>query len=334
MKYRITILGAGSWGVTIADLLHKKGHQITLWEISKNQAEQLTLKRQLPVLPYIFLADDIAITPHIKEACADAQILIMAVPSMHVRSTLETIKNLPAIKRDNLFMISVTKGIETATGQRISQVITDVLPAFQNRIVALSGPSHAEEVARRIPTAVVAAGTNIELSVKTQNIFMNKYFRVYTNEDIIGVELGGSLKNIIALSCGIADGLMLGDNTKAALMTRGLAEMIRLGTALDAKQETFAGLSGIGDLVVTCTSQHSRNRLFGEKMGQGKSFTQAMNEMVMVAEGVPTTKAVYELAKKLKIDMPITTEVYGILYKRKNPRRAIARLMLRKPKPE
>lgn len=333
MKQRIAILGAGSWGVTLAHLLHTNGHSVTLWEFSKIQAQQLRIKRQLPVLPHLLLPSRLFITHDIAEACTSSTVILFAVPSQNMRSTLELLSHTN-IDIQNISAISATKGIENNTFFRMSQVITDVIPQFLGKVTVISGPSHAEEVSKKIPTTVVAASPNQELAEQTQQLLMNKYFRVYTNTDIVGVEIGGAFKNILAIACGIGDGLSLGDNSKAALITRGLAEMIRFGMNFGAQKETFAGLSGIGDLVVTCTSRHSRNRLFGEKIGRGLKTEQALKEMVMVAEGVPTTKAVYELSKKNDIELPITNQVYAVLYKNKSPQKAIAELMTRKPKPE
>lgn len=333
MRKKIAILGAGSWGITLADLLYKNRHTVSLWEFSKIQAQQLLQKRQLTVLPNLILPSKISITNDIKQACRSAEIIIFAVPSEHMRSTAQLlIKH--GITLNEKIIISVTKGIENKTFLRMSEVIIDIFPETHNNIVVLSGPSHAEEVSKSIPTALVAASNNTACAQKVQDIFKNNYFRVYTNSDIIGVELGGSLKNIFAIGCGISDGLRLGDNTKAALMTRGLAEIMRFGIKLHAQPETFSGLSGIGDLIVTCTSHFSRNRLFGEKLGQGIKAKQALKEMTMVAEGVPTTRAVYEMSKQLRIEMPITEQIYAVIYKNKNPHKAITKLMLRKPKSE
>lgn len=333
MKQKIAILGAGSWGVTLAHLLHTNGHSVSLWEFSKIQAQQLQIKRQLPVLPHLLLPSRVFITHDIAEACISSTVIIFAVPSQNMRSTSELLSHTN-IDIQNIIAISATKGIENNTFLRMSQVITDVIPQLLGKVTVISGPSHAEEVSKKIPTTVVAASSNQELAEQTQQLLMNKYFRVYTNTDMVGVEIGGAFKNILAIACGIGDGLSLGDNSKAALITRGLAEMIRFGMNLGAQKETFTGLSGIGDLVVTCTSRHSRNRLFGEKIGRGLKTEQALKEMVMVAEGVPTTKAVYELSKKNDIELPITNQVYAVLYKNKSPQKAIAELMARKPKPE
>lgn len=333
MKQRIAILGAGSWGVTLAHLLHTNGHSVSLWEFSKIQAQQLQIKRQLPVLPHLLLPSRVFITHDIAEACISSTVIIFAVPSQNMRSTSELLSHTN-IDIQNIIAISATKGIENNTFLRMSQVITDVIPQLLGKVTVISGPSHAEEVSKKIPTTVVAASSNQELAEQTQQLLMNKYFRVYTNTDMVGVEIGGAFKNILAIACGIGDGLSLGDNSKAALITRGLAEMIRFGMNFGAQKETFTGLSGIGDLVVTCTSRHSRNRLFGEKIGRGLKTEQALKEMVMVAEGVPTTKAVYELSKKNDIELPITNQVYAVLYKNKSPQKAIAELMTRKPKPE
>jgi glycerol-3-phosphate dehydrogenase (NAD(P)+) len=333
MKSTIGILGAGSWGATLSWLLHANGYPVTLWEISESQARQLDKTRRLTVLPELKIPREVIITSDISDIGDTCRIIVCAVPSQYVRTAFQALARARCRVKDG-YVITVTKGLENETFLRMSQVITDCVPRFKGRVAALSGPSHAEEVSKGIPTAVVAASSSRELAEHTQKIFMNKTFRVYTNDDIVGVELGAALKNVLAIGCGICDGLGLGDNTKAALITRGLAEMTRFGMRMGAKEATFTGLSGLGDLVVTCTSRHSRNRLFGEKIGQGKHMAGALKEMVMIAEGVPTARAVYGLAQKLKEDLPISEQVYAVLYKDKDPRQAITELMTRAPKPE
>ncbi|MFH1380138.1 MAG: NAD(P)H-dependent glycerol-3-phosphate dehydrogenase [bacterium] len=333
LKKKITILGGGSWGITLADLLCRNGHNVSVWEFSKIQAHQLQQKRQLMVMPHLILSPKIMITQNIDEACEGAAVIVCAVPSEHMRATAQLLAD-HHLSVDDKIIVSAAKGIENNSYLRMSEVISSIFPTCYNRIAAISGPSHAEEVSKGVPTAVVAASADIKIAQAVQHIFNNKYFRVYTNTDIIGVELGGSLKNILAIGCGICDGLHMGDNTKAALITRGLTEMTRFGIKCNAKAETFSGLSGIGDLVVTCTSKFSRNRLIGEKLGQGIKTKQALQQMTMVAEGVPTAKAVYTRSKQMKLELPITEQVYAVIYKNKNPRKAIAQLMLRKPKHE
>jgi len=260
-------------------------------------------------------------------------LIISATPSHFVRTTLKTVKKAKSVLR-NIAVVSATKGIETASLKRMSEVIEEELPQVKNKICVLSGPSHAEEVISKIPSAVVAAAKNISLANKIQKIFMTKSLRVYTSLDIPGVELGGSLKNIYAIACGISDGLGLGDNTKAALMTRGLTEMVRLGTYLGGDPSTFFGLSGVGDLIVTCFSKHSRNRRLGEKIGEGKKLETALKEMTMVAEGVKTTESAYKLGQKYSVDIPITKEIFRCLYEGKSAKASLKDLMNRPAKPE
>ena len=267
-----------------------------------------------------------------KEGLKNAGLIVVVVPSQFFRGTVKKINEV--IKSNNILIVSATKGIENDTLCRMSEILLEEIPGIKNRLVVLSGPSHAEEVSREVPTAVVCSAFKKEVSCKIQDIFKTSYFRIYTNSDIIGVECGGSLKNIIAIATGILDGIGLGDNAKAALMTRGLAEMSRLGEKLGARKSTFAGLSGMGDLIVTCMSKFSRNRAVGELLGKGKTLKKIMQNMDMVAEGIPTTKSVYVLSKKLKVDMPIVNEVYAILFKDKSAKTAVINLMSRSVKSE
>lgn len=327
------VLGAGGWGTTLAILLYNNGHKVTLWEYKPEYAEELKSKRENRIyLPGVPIPEEIQITSDIREALSKKHFIVLAIPTQYLRSVLNKI-DFNAIK--NLIIVNVAKGIEISTLKRVSEIIKDVFPDIsETQIATLSGPSHAEEVARKIPTAVVVGSCSIETAKFVQNEFMNPYFRVYASSDIVGVELGGSLKNVIAIGAGICDGAGFGDNTKAAIMTRGIAEISRLGIALGAKPETFSGLSGIGDVIVTCMSKYSRNRYVGEQIGKGKSLKQILSEMEMVAEGVPTAKSVYILSQKVNVEVPICTEVYKILYEGKDPILATTDLMTRQPKEE
>lgn len=327
------VLGAGGWGTTLAILLHNNGHKVTLWEYKPDYAEELKSKRENRIyLPGVPIPEEIQITSDIREALSKKHFIVLAIPTQYLRSVLNRI-DFNAIK--NSIIVNVAKGIEISTLKRVSEIIKDVFPDIsETQIATLSGPSHAEEVARKIPTAVVVGSCSIETAKFVQNEFMNPYFRVYASSDIVGVELGGSLKNVIAIGAGICDGAGFGDNTKAAIMTRGIAEISRLGIALGAKSETFSGLSGIGDVIVTCMSKYSRNRYVGEQIGRGKTLKQILSEMEMVAEGVPTAKSVYILSQKVNVEVPICTEVYKILYEGKDPILATTDLMTRQPKEE
>ncbi len=286
MSERIAILGAGSWGMAVARLLNRNGADITLWEYSREDFEILLKFRGHPdKLKDVRLDDSISLTNDLHDAVKRMDLIVLAVPSQHLRSVLVELKKIPF--EANGF-INLAKGIETGSLKRMSEVIQEVLDEEKNRIVSISGPSHAEEVVHDIPTAVVAAGSSPDLLRQVQNLFSNQSFRVYQSEDLIGVELGGSLKNIIAIAAGIAAGIGTGDNTLGALITRGLAEISRLGAAMGADPLTFSGLSGIGDLVTTCSSRHSRNRFVGYKIGQGEKLNDILAGMTMVAEGVQT----------------------------------------------
>ncbi len=324
----ISVLGAGGWGTTLAILLLSNGHSVTLWEYKTEYAEILKSKRENSVyLPGIQIPSDLIITDNLNEAAKNKDIIVLAVPSQFLRSVFKKIDN--SFIETSLF-VSVSKGIEKNTLLTMSQMLKDEKPFLKDsQIAVLSGPSHAEEVSKKIPTAVVAASLIPDTAQIVQTAFINNYFRVYSSQDIIGVELGGAFKNIIAIGGGIIDGLKLGDNTKAAIMTRGIAEISRLGIALGAKPETFAGLSGMGDLIVTCMSRHSRNRFVGEQIGAGKKLKEVLSNMNMVAEGVETTISASELAKKYNVETPITNEVYKILFEDKDPAEATADLMTR-----
>lgn len=329
-KIRIGILGDGGWGSTLAILLSNKGYPVTLWGAFEGYSLQMAKSRLNPkFLPGISLPGKIKIISDIKSAVADKEIIVLAVPSQYARPVLQKIKG--GFSKNTIFL-SVTKGIEISSSKRISQVIRAVLGPV--KVVVLSGPTIAQEVAKGIPTAAVAASIDKKIRKTIQAVFSTERFRVYTNPDVIGVELGGSLKNVIAIACGVSDGLGFGTNTKAAILTRGLAEISRLGRAMGAKSETFCGISGLGDLVTTCISKQSRNRMVGELIGRGKSLKEIRRHMQMVAEGVPTAKSAYALSIKYKTEMPITKEVYRLLYKNKSPRQAVKDLMARRSKEE
>lgn len=325
----ICVLGSGGWGTAVAILLHNNGHNVTLWSYLKSESDDLKKFREnKPFLPGVAIPDGISFDSDL-ECCRNKDLIVIATPSHGIRSVATKIKDyLP----EGQIVLNISKGIEEGTYLTISKVLKEVLP--QCRIAVMSGPSHAEEVSRNIPTTNVVASDNIEISTYIQEIFMNKTFRVYTSNDITGVELGGSLKNVIALCCGVLEGLGCGDNTKAALMTRGLVEMTRLGVAMGAKAETFSGLSGIGDLIVTCTSMHSRNLRAGILIGKGMTPEEAQKEVNMVVEGIRSCKAAKELADKKCIEMPIVSEAYDVLFNGKNPSDAIVNLMQRNKKQE
>ncbi len=330
---KISVLGAGGWGTTLAILLYYNGHKVSLWEYKKNYAKVLDKERvNTKYLPDIEIPEGILITHSLNEATSNQNLIVLAVPSQFLRSV---IKNVPFSNIKNSILVSVSKGIENTSLMTMSQMIKDVFPSISDeQIGVLSGPSHAEEVSRRIPTAVVAASQSAETSRTIQAAFITSYFRVYGSTDILGVELGGAFKNVIAIGAGIVDGAKFGDNTKAAIMTRGIAEISRLGTALGAQPETFAGLSGMGDLIVTCMSRHSRNRFVGEQVGAGKKLKDVLKHMKMVAEGVETSRSASQLADKHNVETPITHEVYKILFEEKDPVKATTDLMTRDMKPE
>lgn len=317
----------------MANLLAETDNQVTLWKHDPVAVKKLiATRRDNSKLRGVDIHKQIQITHDMREAADDRDVLILAIPTQNVRSVCEKIRSagysVPAV-------VSLAKGIEIATLQRVSEVIIDVLGEdVAGRLVVLSGPSHAEEVSRNVPTSVVAAGKNRGALSEVQRLMSTASFRVYTSDDIVGVELGGALKNVIALAAGMTYGLRLGDNTTGALLTRGLAEMSRLGTKMGANPETFAGLSGLGDLVTTCVSFHSRNRYVGERIGRGEKLSEIMSTMTMVAEGVPTTRAAIRLAEKHNVEMPITRQVYEVLFDSKSPARALSDLMTRELKSE
>ena len=330
---KISVLGAGGWGTTLAILLHYNGHEVTLWEYKKNYSKILVKSRiNETYLPGVKIPKEILITHDLEEATINKNMIVLAVPSQFLRSV--TTKITPSDIKNSI-LVSVAKGIENNSLMTMSQMLKDEIPSLNSdQIGVLSGPSHAEEVSRRIPTAVVTASQNVDTSKSIQAAFITSYFRVYASTDTLGVELGGAFKNVIAIGAGIIDGAKFGDNTKAAIMTRGIAEISRLGIALGAQPETFAGLSGMGDLIVTCMSKHSRNRYVGEQVGAGKKLKAVLKSMQMVAEGVETSRSASSLGKKHKVEIPITTEVYRILFEDKDPVKATTDLMTRDMKME
>lgn len=330
---KITVLGAGGWGTTLAILLYRNGHSVILWEYNPEYAETLQEYREnFYYLPKVKIPAQIKITSDLFKAVHNRDILLITTPTQYIRNNLKPLTGY--LLKDEV-VVSASKGIENDTLMFVSEIITDIFK-FSNkpRIVSLSGPSHAEEVSRKIPTAIVSASANSYDAKLVQKVFSNNYFRVYTSSDIKGTEIGGALKNVIAIAAGISDGAGFGDNTKAAIMTRGINEIMRLGVKLKAKRETFFGLSGIGDLIVTCSSKHSRNRYVGEQLGMGKKLSNILSEMKMVAEGVATTKSARDLASRKGVDMPIVEQVYDILFKDKNPHYATRLLMTRELKDE
>jgi glycerol-3-phosphate dehydrogenase (NAD(P)+) len=325
---RIAVLGAGSWGTTLAILLSENSHGVTLWSYRSEDTERMQSTRENTVfLPGIRLPDQLEITSDLTEAVAGADMIVGAVPSQYLRNILV---NLSGLRMENLIVVNVAKGVENGTLMTMSEMVHDVLQELPKaRIVTLSGPSHAEEVSRKIPTTVVAASVDLAVSRTVQGVFMSPAFRVYASDDIRGVEIGGSLKNVIAIAAGIIDGAELGDNTKAAVMTRGIAEIARVGVAMGAHVRTFSGLSGIGDLMVTCMSRHSRNRHVGVEIGKGRKLPEILKDMVMVAEGVATTQSAFELASRVGVEVPIIAEVHRILFEGKDPLVACHDLMTR-----
>jgi glycerol-3-phosphate dehydrogenase (NAD(P)+) len=330
---KVSVLGAGSWGTTLAIILFNNGHDVILWEYKKNYAKTLSKLRENKIfLPGIKIPNDIKITHELNDALHEQHVIVLAVPSQFVRSV---IKKFPNCDFSDSTFVSVSKGIEKETLLTVDGIIKELIPNITDEnISVLSGPSHAEEVSRKIPTAVVAASRSEKTAQLIQSIFMTSYFRVYSSTDIVGVELGGALKNVIAIGAGIIDGAKFGDNTKAAIMTRGISEISRLGVELGADPKTFAGLSGMGDLIVTCMSKHSRNRYVGEQIGSGKKLKDVLKSMEMVAEGVESCKSVHQLAAKCHVEVPIVNAVYKILFEDKDPSKITYGLMTRDMKSE
>jgi len=332
---KITVIGAGGWGTALARLLALKQHDVFLWVRDPQLAQKIDRKRtNEPYLPGVALPqEDLHIFTDLAMISEQGEIFLLVVPSIAVRDLSRQIfRILTPAKRAQSVFINAAKGLEISSLSTMSQVISEELKT--EKVFTLSGPSHAEEVGRDFPTTVVIAGKNISLGKQLQQAFMTDRFRVYLSDDLKGVEYGGSVKNVIALAAGISDGLGYGDNAKGALIARGLAEMLRLGVHLGAKKETFFGLSGLGDLVATCTSQHSRNRKVGYRIGRGEKLREILASMEMVAEGVYATEAVHRLAKQKNIEMPITRAVYQLLYEDANPLEKLGELMTREPKME
>jgi glycerol-3-phosphate dehydrogenase (NAD(P)+) len=329
---KLCILGAGSWGTAQAILLSNNGHNVTLWGRAGDIKPLVKERENKDFLPGIRLPDNIYITEDMQEATAQSAAIILAVPSQALR---EVCIQLKEYFNKQMYLVNTAKGLEIASGMRLSQVAEDVLgPQIASNYAVLSGPSHAEEVARQMPTAITAAANNRKTAAWVQDVYMSPVFRVYTSSDVAGVELGGALKNVIALGTGIVNGLGFGDNITAALMTRGLAEMTRMGIAMGGDPRTFNGLSGMGDLVVTCCSRHSRNRRAGELIGRGISLEETLKKVGMVVEGVHTVLILNKLANDLKIDMPITRACYNILYNNVPPQKAVEEIMKRPRKNE
>lgn len=326
----VGVMGAGSWGTALAFLLHSNGHQVTVWSINEEEVEMLSKEREhKSKLPGVKIPEDMVFTSDMETAIKEKDFLVLAVPSAFTRGTARNMK--PFVKEGQI-IVDVAKGIEEDTLMTLSQQIEEEIP--QANVAVLSGPSHAEEVGRGLPTAVVIGAKTEETARYLQEMFMNHVFRVYISSDMLGMELGGALKNVIALAAGIADGMGYGDNTKAALITRGIAEIARLGVKMGGAIESFTGLTGIGDLIVTCASVHSRNRKAGYLMGQGKTMEEAMAEVKMVVEGVYSAKAAAKLGKKYGVALPIVDKVNEVLFEGKDPKEAVDELMLRDSKAE
>ena len=326
----VGVVGAGSWGTALALVLEKNGHQVTLWSSREAKAKELSkLRENVDKLPGVKIPESIEITADIGAAVKDKELVVLGVPSLYIRST--SAKMAPFV-HDGQIIVNVSKGIEEITLYTMTDVILDEIPNAD--VAVLSGPSHAEEVSRYIPTTVVAGAKSRKTAEKIQQIFMNEAFRVYTSPDMLGIEIGGALKNVIALAAGITDGLGFGDNTKAALITRGIAEMTRLGVAMGGYQETFSGLAGMGDLIVTCASKHSRNRRAGYLIGKGYTMQEAMDEVKMVVEGVHSAKAALMLAEKYYVRLPIIEQVNAVLFDGKQATEAVRDLMIRNGKTE
>ncbi|NDO18983.1 NAD(P)H-dependent glycerol-3-phosphate dehydrogenase [Lachnospiraceae bacterium MD329] len=327
---KIAVIGSGGWGTAIAILLSSRGHDVYLWSWIQEETDRLSRDREnKEFLPNVKFPDTIYCTHDMQKCTENAELIITAAPSPATRTTA---KQLAPYVSNGQKIVNISKGLEEGTLLRLSEVYKQEIP--QADVSVMSGPSHAEEVSRGLPTTNVVASDSIETAKQIQDIFMGEMFRVYTSTDVTGVELGGALKNVIALCAGISDGLGYGDNTKAALMTRGLAEIARLGKAMGADERTFMGLSGVGDLIVTCTSMHSRNRRAGILIGQGKTLQETLDEVHMVVEGVNTATAAYEMSKKYNVTMPIVTEAYNILFNGTDARSAVLNLMTREKRQE
>lgn len=330
---KIAVVGGGSFGGTLALLLYDKGYPVHLWEFLESEVARYEQgDRELAVLPGIHLPSDMPVSNDLAEVVKDAELILLAVPSHAVRNMAAQLNHLVSHQP---LVVDVAKGIENDSLLRMSQVVAETAPNLNpERYVCLSGPSHAEEVSRKIPTTVAVASLSDASAILAQEVFSAPHFRVYTNSDLVGVEMAGAVKNVIAIAAGICDGLGYGDNTKGALLTRGLTEISRLGVAMGARRETFFGLSGMGDLITTCMSRHSRNRHVGEQIGRGRKLDEILDEMNMVAEGVKTTRSTYDLMQRTGIEMPITESVYQVLFDGVDPAREVLDLMTRKLKEE
>jgi len=333
MDDKIAVLGAGSWGAALANLLCENGHSVSLWEFDPKAEHSLRTTRHLSILPDLVLRPGVEVTNRLSESLKNSSTIVSATPSHVVRDTMRAAAKSGAVLRTAV-VVSVSKGLEAKTLKPLNEIISEELRVPDRQIAVLSGPSHAEEVVRRLPTATVLAGRNADITRRIRALFANDYFRVYAHSDILGVELGGALKNVYAIACGISDGLGFGDNTRAALLTRGLNEMARIGVKMGADLLTFFGLAGMGDLIVTCMSAHSRNYSLGLKIGQGKSPAQALSEMTMVAEGMKMAPSAHTLARQLGLDCPLTREIYQVLYEAKDPRKSLHDLMQRETQSE
>lgn len=330
----VCVLGGGTWGTTLAHLLSLKRFKVQIWDVDEKVVASLVKSRIPHRLPHVYLPKRIMITNDLQTALRQANTIVIAIPSHGMRALCEQLKSL-GIARLNVPIIIGAKGLDTKQLRTLSRVTLDVIgETVRDQLCVLSGPSHAEEVSRGAPTSVVVSAYHQETAGAVQRLLMTPTFRVYTHQDVLGVELGGALKNIIAIAAGVCDGLRLGDNAKAALLTRGLAEIIRLGKAMGADVQTFTGLAGVGDLIVTALSRHSRNRAFGERIARGLTVKEAKRQIGMVVEGITTTQAARQLAKRHDVSMPITEEVYNIIFKDRTPKEALAKLMRRSPKPE
>lgn len=329
MKEKIAVIGSGSWGVALAMLLNGNGHDVKIWSFMEDEARMINEDRKCKFLPNITIPEALRCYTSLEETLEGTDIVLIVTPSNVIRTTMNNM--LPFVKENQVFVLC-SKGMEKETQRVYTEVIKEICP--NNMVSALSGPSHAEEVSEGIPTAVVISSEDDALSERLQTVFMNPRFRVYINDDLLGVEMGGSLKNIIALACGIANGLGYGDNTLAALITRGTVEISRLGVEAGAKRQTFYGLTGVGDLFVTCSSKHSRNRKAGILIGQGKSVEEAVKEVGMVVEGINAVEGAYILAQKHSVSTPIINEMYDIIHNGKTPEEATKNLMSRGKKTE
>ena len=326
---KVSVIGSGSWGVALAMVLYKNGHEVKLWSYNEEEAKLINQEHKCKFLPQIEVPESIICYTSLEETIKETEIVLIVTPSKAIRATLNNLK--PFVDENQIFVLC-SKGMEPDTQKVYTEVIKEILP--NNKVAALSGPSHAEEVSQEIPTALVIAAETDEDALNLQEMFASDKLRVYTNDDMLGVEMGGSLKNIIALACGMAIGLGYGDNTLAALITRGIAEIARLGVEAGAKRQTFYGLTGVGDLFVTCSSKHSRNRSAGILIGQGKSIDEAIKEVGMVVEGIYAVDGAYELARKYSVGTPIINEMYDIIHNGKTPQEATMNLMTRGKKTE